>query len=233
MTIKNNNGIEFVNPPSGFSYPDVLISTDYSMPPKSFGGVKSRKQGAAKILNYCEYLVFRTPGKNAVSVSDGLIDNLYNAAIELDAQIGLNTTHPSLISLMNASKEIINSNYNPKFFNTIDSLKMFIHRFGAVLVEFSYPHDLSSGTRIPVFRNPPYNFNSLPENMDANEHFSKIFIAYGYNSEYILVANSLSEKWGSLGFIKIKTSLFNTNMNTSDGAKFFIKGGVFENGFGG
>jgi hypothetical protein len=43
MTIKNNNGIEFVNPPSGFSYPDTLVSTDYSMPPKSFGGVKSKK----------------------------------------------------------------------------------------------------------------------------------------------------------------------------------------------
>jgi hypothetical protein len=43
MTIKNNYGIEFVQPPEGFSYPDVLISTDYSMPPKSFGGDKSKK----------------------------------------------------------------------------------------------------------------------------------------------------------------------------------------------
>jgi hypothetical protein len=134
---------------------------------------------------------------------------------------------------MYACKEIVNKKYNPIFFKSLDSLKMYIHRYGAVLVEFSYPHDLSSGTRIPVFRNPPYNFNSLPENMDANEHFSKIFIAYGYNSKYIFVANSLSEKWGSLGFIKIKTGLFNKEMGTSDDAKFFIKGGVFENGFGG
>lgn len=235
MTLKNNNGIEFVQPPEGFSYPDVIVSTDYSMPPKSFGGVNSRKQGAAIVLNYCEYLVFRTPLKNAVSVSTGLIDRLYEKAIQIDQEQGCNSTHPSFKSLMYACKEIVSEKYNPIFFNSLDALKMYIHRYGAVLVEFSYPHKLESGLRVPLFRDPPYNFNGsyFKTNVDTNEYFSKLFIAYGYNSEYILVANSLSEKWGSLGFIKIKTGLFNKEMGTSDGAKFFIKGGVFENGFGG
>lgn len=66
------------------------------------------------------------------------------------------------------------------------------------------------------------------------EDYTKVWIAFGYDKDYLLVLNSLGPGWGKLGFAKIKWSLLTGNVVVGDDntqKRCFIKSAVFRGAF--
>ena len=178
------------------------------------------------VANYVEYLRMRriniSPKINNydsayTKISDNEIISLYKEAKKKDDDsIENGSDYPSLLSLAQAYGDKYFPGQKILWFKTQKILKLVLHKFGACVVEFNYPYENPGNSPVELFpklsNTNSFSLTSSSDKLGALSDFSKVFVAYGYDSNGLVVMNSLSQLWGSLGFCKIPFSLFDKQM---------------------
>lgn len=110
----------------------------------------------------------------------------------------------------------------------VKMLKWQIHRYKCAVVETYLPQAFTT--------NPSgFTISSLGTSMKAlRKDYTKAWVAFGYDSDGLLVLNSLGSAWGRLGFVQIKWSLLTGNVVVGDDnlqKRCFIKSAAFKGCF--
>ena len=161
---------------------------------------------ASLVIQYIEGYIYRTYG--LYRANDTYIETLYNKAKELELNDDSDNDPndlPQLKYLMKACQHLgyvcngIGSKAGGSALdleigyvkNTANDLKYFIRQYGQLILE----------TKITSSTYNQYNFliDSIGNDLEYDE-YSKGFIMYGYDSQYIYIQNSLGPFVGKLGF---------------------------------
>lgn len=175
-----------------------------------------QKSASMLLAQFAEAALFQTVDTTELSntvINTTLYDNIKNK----DGYISFKSGCLALLTLLKMKNPVWNK-INPEivWFNSIAGIKHYLHRCNYLLIEmFADKAFLNTDDHSLV--NEFYIQNSLGI---ATGKLSKGFIACGYDSDGIIVMNSLGQFVGSIGFHKIKYELF---------AKRFIRGCAFLN----
>ena len=61
-----------------------------------------------------------------------------------------------------------------------------------------------------------FNINTTGNGQIKVKDYTKVFVAFGYDSSGLVVLNSLGPAWGSAGFAKISWNVLNGNVTLPD-----------------
>ena len=160
--------------------------------------------GALLVMQYIEGYVYRTWGMRRAK--DDMIEALYNAAKDIEPKTN-DGDYPPLEALMNAAFNglhyVQNGDTGTKVNvayvkNTANYLKYYIRQYGQLIIEAKITSTTHS--------QHGYTINKVGNDM-GYDGYSKGFIAYGYNGDYMFVQNSLGPFVGKLGFHRISWSV--------------------------
>lgn len=167
---------------------------------------KPEQYGASLVIQYIEGYIYRTYG--LYRANNNYIEALYNKAIEIESETNNEYNYddlPKLESLMKACQllgyvcngignKAGNSALNLEIGyvkNNINDLKYFIRQYGQLILETK----LTSTT----YNQYNYSIKTIGDDLEYDE-YSKGFIMYGYDDEYIYIQNSLGSFAGLCGF---------------------------------
>ena len=170
---------------------------DYTSSPNSW---TDELAGVSLVLQYLQGYNFRTFGHKKANTKSQLTA-VHAAAVALDESLesildDLSEMYPTLHSVMQAfaDKGYAIHSEGPKMIkNTIDDIKGMIYEYGGIILECK----LTDTT----YNAHGYDIDSA--GTEINESFTKGFIAYGFDSDYVYVQNSLGINAGSIGFHRI------------------------------
>lgn len=178
----------------------------FAPPPRRPNPSKPGQEGALLVMQYVEGYMYRTYGMRRAS--DALADAVLAKAREMERDSDdefQDDDYPQLKTLLDACQLagcVCNGEGNLGqvgaeagfVSNAPDHLKYYIRQYGQLILETK----LTSTT----YNQYGITIDSAGESLDY-DNYSKGFIAYGYDANWIYVQNSLGPFAGSLGFQRI------------------------------
>lgn len=111
----------------------------------------------------------------------------------------------------------------------VSMLKWQLHRYKCAIVETYLPQAFTT--------NPSsFTIESFGTSMSVlRKNYTKVWVAFGYDADGLILLNSLGASWGKLGFVKIKWGLLTGNVvvDADDNIqkRCFIKSAAFKGCF--
>jgi len=178
--------------------------------PRSPDPNKPGQEGAVLVMQYIEGYVYRTYGLRRAGYSN--IEALCSKARQMEAESGTGSQdpedYPMLETLMKACQQtgyVCNGTGASALDlevgyikNQINDLKYFIRQYGQLIIETK----LTTST----YNQYDYTIAEVGEDLGYDE-YSKGFIAYGYNGDYMYIQNTLGPFAGMLGFHRVPWSI--------------------------
>ena len=227
-----NPSLTYTEADSGSTVPIKLNFIDFSTPVKSINGPFS---GPTMVASFLESLHFRTA--NPAKIAQANIEQITAAAKALDVAYedagtieDFVASDDGYVTLENFLKALKTHNKfikgNLTWCKTVKTIKQFIHRYKCAIVECYLANSFLS-------QNASFTIDSAGTGTIPVKDYTKCFIAFGYDENYVYVQNSLGLKYGSLGFAKIKWSVLTGNVNLPDEGdkQCLIKAAAFKNCF--
>ena len=211
--LQNAQMMEF---PAKGTNPSSLNWFDFSCPTKSSNGPDG---GPAMIASFFESIYFRKGSPKQISISSlqRYIENAHAKDVQLEDSGVVEdfiASDDGYVTLQNFLKCLEEDHKFIKgqlqWTDNVSCLKWMIHKYKAAIVQ-TYLLD--------SFTNNPTGFNidsSGSSTRALRKDYSKVWIAFGYDSSRLLVFNSLSHRWGKLGFAKISWSVLTGNVLVGD-----------------
>lgn len=207
-------------------------------PVRSASGSRS---GPVMVASFLESVHFRKSKVSPQKMKDSDIDALIAAAQQLDSSLessiddfyassdGYVTLESYLNAIKTSSKNFIAG--SPMYCREVETLKRWIHKYKCAIVE-TY---LANSFLTEVVAPGTFSIPSAGNGPIKVKDYTKAFAAVGYDTDGLLVLNSLGPSWGSLGYAKISWSVLTGNVtfpDNSDTARCFIKAAAFSHCFG-
>lgn len=226
------SNLTYTEAESGSVFPKMLNFIDYSTPVKS---VKGSTSGPTMVANFLESIYFRK--HTAKKMKDSDIAQYIAAAQVLDKQYedtleDFYASDDGYVTLENYLKVVKTGNKHISgdiiWCKQTNSLKRYIHKYKCVIVETYLANSFLTSTAKGIF-----NINTTGNGQIKVKDYTKVFVAFGYDSSGLVVLNSLGPAWGSAGFAKISWNVLNGNVTLPDEGdqRCFIKAAVFKNCF--
>ena len=232
--LRSTSVVSFPESESGGKNPGKAVNPtqlewyDFSCPPKAMTGHRS---GPMMIASFLESIYFRQGTPKAMPVT--AVDAYIAAAKELDKEIedftpsdeGYVTLESYLNALASDHKYIKGS---VKWTKDLRVLKWMIQKCKCAIVETCLMEAFTANPQSLDIK----SFGSSSKAL--RKDYTKVWIAFGYDSNGLLVLNSLGVNWGKLGFARIAWSLLEGNVVVGDDntqTKCFIKAAAFEGCF--
>lgn len=181
----------------------------YSIHPISYVGEKS---GTALVAQYLGTL-FNKIGYSA-SIDEAVVNAIYDESCSLDRQNGIQSgMFPTLESSMNACMQLgFVKNTELTMFNDVKTLKWQMHEYKNAIVQLSLTDTTKNA----------YNFEISSTGYQlADGKYTKGFIVMQYDSEGLILQNSLGRNAGAAGFNRIAWPVFESLF--VDGSTFKVK----------
>lgn len=192
MFLKNTAGITYS--PAGASILQSVNGLQFMNRPKNVVGVKS---GTAVVCSYLESFKLRTDGHGEIGQAG--IDGLFQAALAREQTSRPSAAIPSLKSLADAcvaQSYVLNAGVG--WFNTADAFRYFMSEYKAAIVELK--------VTTAVFSAADFLISDVGSLIDDTR--TKGFVACCYDSDHVLLQNTLGESAGIAGFHKMTWSVF-------------------------
>lgn len=197
LKILNTSKLQYLPSSSSGTKRNDFIGLSSS--PNSFSG---NLAGVSLVAQYLQGYRFMTNSHQKIT-NQSLLSNVHAKALQLDSSLldeGMideaSDTYPTLKSIMQAYIDLSYAKNvdGVKFIhNDTSSLKYYMYQYSGIIIECK----LTSTT---------YNAHGIDISAAGelqNEYFTKGFIAYGFDSTYMYVQNSLGINNGSIGFHRI------------------------------
>ena len=181
----------------------------YSIHPISYVGEKS---GTALVAQYLGTL-FNKIGYSA-SIDEAVVNAIYDESCSLDRQNGIQSgMFPTLESSMNACMQLgFVKNTELTMFNDVKTLKWQMHEYKNAIVQLSLTDTTKNA----------YDFEISSTGYQlADGKYTKGFIVMQYDSEGLILQNSLGRNVGAAGFNRIAWPVFESLF--VDGSTFKVK----------
>ena len=181
----------------------------YSIHPISYVGEKS---GTALVAQYLGTL-FNKIGYSA-SIDEAVVNTIYDESCSLDRQNGIQSgMFPTLESSMNACMQLgFVKNTELAMFNDVKTLKWQMHEYKNAIVQLSLTDTTKNA----------YDFEISSTGYQlADGKYTKGFIVMQYDSEGLILQNSLGRNVGAAGFNRMAWPVFESLF--VDGSTFKVK----------
>ena len=181
----------------------------YSIHPMSYVGEKS---GTALVAQYLGTL-FNKIGYSA-SIDEAVVNAIYDESCSLDRQNGIQSgMFPTLESSMNACMQLgFVKNTELTMFNDVKTLKWQMHEYKNAIVQL----------RLTDTTKNAYDFKISSTGYQlADGKYTKGFIVMQYDSEGLILQNSLGRNAGAAGFNRMAWPVFESLF--VDGSTFKVK----------
>lgn len=226
-----NPTLTYTEASSSETAPEKLNFIDFSTPVKTINGPKS---GPTMVASFLESMHFRSA--NPAKVIQANIDALIASAHALDVTYedtieDFVASDDGYVTLENFLKAVKAQNKLIKgdiiWCKNVLSIKRLIHKYKCAIIECYLANTFLTA-------NASFTISSVGIGQIPVKDYTKCFVAFGYDSNFLYVQNSLGPKWGSLGFAKIAWSALASNVTLpgDEGqATCFIKAAAFKNCF--
>lgn len=215
--LKDTATFDFESDSTEWSFPSKLNHVEYMTKPHSSTGHHS---GAYLLASFLEAVTFQL--KDPVIFTDTqIVDIIYNPSKNnISKYITLKNGMETICDYIHDTLNLKNiSSKNIIWFNSIELCKRYIHRNNYIIVEMqcdSYLLNYSNHLQ-------GSKFDINVQSSSISSKYTKGFICCGYDSTGFILFNSLGDRYGSNGFVRVSNNVFIKN---------FIKGATINNIFG-